>query len=208
MNSPFLKMRWTCQTHLVITANYSTKHSMYHQLFDTIWYLQFSCNSLHYNTSHLCQTIYKSAWKLCLDVSSQSHHQTPLHLRHIPRPSCRTKCFYDCMEVKFNSIPCLFFNICDFKNDEVPPKSMMGCAAWESRTFFHTAVAFRIDRIWAMAKNTYVSSNVSCQLIQGVVRIDSIWAMSKNACVSCKVICQLILRVVCTVITSDLLMCV
>lgn len=80
MNSPCLKIKWTYQICLGITANYSTKHSMYHQLFGTIWYLQFSCNSLQYNTSHLCQTIYKWAWKLCLKVSWQSCHQTLLHL--------------------------------------------------------------------------------------------------------------------------------
>jgi hypothetical protein len=106
MNSPFLKIRWTYQTYLVITANYSTKHLTYHQLLDTIWYLQFSRNSLQYNTSHLCQTIYKWAWKLCLKVSWWSH-QTPLHLCYIPRPSFRTKRFYACMEVKCNSIPYL-----------------------------------------------------------------------------------------------------
>lgn len=118
MNSPFLKIRWTNQTHLVITANYSTKHSMYHQLFDTNWYLQFSCKSLQYNTSHLYQTIYKWAWKSCLKVSWQSRHQTPLHICYIPRPSFGTKSFYDCMEVNCNSTPCFFFNTYDFKNDE------------------------------------------------------------------------------------------
>lgn len=50
MNSPCLKIRWTYQTCLVITANYSTTHSMYLVQFDACNLVETLYNIIH----HIC----------------------------------------------------------------------------------------------------------------------------------------------------------